>query len=74
MGAVKSASLNATWIDVTVKTTETTIAHNLSRTPVEAFVLRLTSGGKIYRSTTTWDGTNIYLKADVKVLARILIF
>ena len=74
MAAVKSTNLNATWIDVTVGTLETTIAHNLGRIPADAFILRRNSAGKVYRSTTAWDVTNIYLKASSGVLARLLIF
>ena len=48
---------------------ETTVAHTLIRTPLEAFVVWQGASGFLYRSTTAWDATNIYVKSSVDGVA-----
>jgi len=47
----------------TVNSTETTIAHELEKTPTKINILK-TSDGRIWRSSAS-DATNIYLTADL---------
>ena len=55
--------------------TEFTVAHGLDRTPVEAFVVLINEGGVVYRGTTAWDGTNIYLRTNTaNTLFTLLVF
>lgn len=52
---------------------ENTKAHTLGRTPLGYIVLSQDKAASIYKGTTAWDATNIYLKATVASVAlRIL--
>ena len=44
-----------------------TVAHDLGRTPIEGFVLVRTSSGNVYRGTTAWTSTQIFLRASTGV-------
>ena len=44
---------------------ETTVAHSLGRVPLEAFVTWRSGNANLYRATTVWDATNIYVKSSV---------
>ena len=70
----KAGQMDATTTDVTVATTETTIAHGLSHTPNDAFILRLTTGARVWRGATAWNTTNIFLQASTQTTARLFIF
>ena len=70
----RALAYDATIQDVSVNVAETTVAHQLGRTPVEAFVLTISTPTSVYRGTTAWDGTNIYIQASVATSARLLIF
>ena len=61
--------------DITVGTAETTIAHNLGRTPLEGFVLIRNLGEVIYRGSTAWTDTNIFLRASTEdtIISLLLI-
>jgi len=55
--------------------TEDTIAHGLGRTPVGYVVVCKDKAGDVYKGTTAWDGTNIYLKCSIaSVAVTILVF
>ena len=69
---MKSPSFDASYVQFVIPThasdTEFTVPHTLDRVPVEAFILRRLPGGggppsTLYRGTTAWDASNIYLKA-----------
>ncbi len=70
----KSPHLAGQIVDAGVTTAQTTIAHNLSRTPLEVFVLDRDAGATVFRGSTAWNGTNIFLQASAVVTARLLIF
>jgi hypothetical protein len=70
----KSLSLNASVIDATIQSAETTIAHELGRIPLEIFVIRRTGKAKIYRGPTAWDVTNVYIRGSSNNIVRLLIF
>lgn len=72
----KSPNTNAQVLDVQVEETETEIAHNLGRVAKDGFVIRQTvpdgeTATKIFRGTTAWDGTNIYLQAEAGTFVRV---
>lgn len=70
----KSPHLNGTIIDAAVSAgVEATIAHGLDRTPQEAFILGRPTANNVYRGTTAWGATNIYLQADAAVTVRLLV-
>lgn len=70
----RSMSFDATIQDATLSSVESTIAHQLGRTPVEVIVITKSASSAVYRGTTAWDGTNIYLLASATTSARLLIF
>jgi hypothetical protein len=45
--------------------TEFAVAHGLGRIPIGFFVLSTDKAAHIYKSTTAWTTSNIYLKSDV---------
>ena len=67
-------NLDTRLINVNVATSETTIAHSLGRTPVDGFIVTRTSGANVFRGTTPWTSTNIYLQASAAVGIALLIF
>jgi len=69
----KSRAFDGNVVTTTVTTSETTIAHGLARTPVEAFVLTRTGSGNVFRGATAWNATNIFLTASAAVNVRLLI-
>jgi hypothetical protein len=70
----RALSYDATVQDAVVEASETTIAHQLGRTPQEVFVITKSASATVYRGSTAWDGTNIYIQASATVSARLLIF
>ncbi len=72
--SAKSTSLDAHFLDVTVSPTETEFAHDLGRTPVEGFVLRINSGNVVFRGPSAWTKDSIFLRGSAQALVRILIF
>lgn len=60
--------------DVAITTSETTIAHNLGRTPLDGIVIKKNGSANIYRGTTAWTSSNIYLIASAAVTATLVIF
>lgn len=69
-----SPQFDLTVVEATINATETTVAHGLGRTPKEAFVTRRGFSGTVYRGSTAWDDTNIYVTGSVQVLVRLIIF
>jgi len=69
----KSSSLMGQILDATITSSETTVAHSLGRVAKEAFVLQRGAAQTVFRSSTAWDVTNIYLKASGTILVRLLI-
>ena len=69
----KSPHLAMQVVDALIESTETTIAHGLSRTPLEAFVLDRDTGTTVFRGSTSWNSTNIFLQAGAQTNARLLI-
>ena len=54
---------------------ENTIAHELGRVPVGYIVVSVDKAAVLYKGTTAWTSTNIYLKCNVASTAyTILIF
>ena len=71
----KAPHVKAQVIDALIAATETTIAHNLGYQPQELFVLRRDAGTDIFRGSTTWDATNVYLQCGSNTVnARLFIF
>ena len=69
-----AGNFNHQEIDVAVGTTETTVAHTLGRTPVEAFIVNRSSSGVVFRGATAWNASNIFLQASASVTVTILLF
>ena len=71
-------NIDAVWVNYVsnaVADTEDTVAHNLGRTPVGIFVSAPDKSAVIYRGSTAWDATNVYLKSTaVTTTADILVF
>ena len=44
---------------------EVAVTHNLGDTPVEAFVVGLDKSAILYRGTTAWTSTAIYVRSSV---------
>lgn len=44
---------------------EITIAHHLKRIPKYFIVISINKGAVVYKSSTSWTETNIYLKCNV---------
>ena len=73
--STKSKQLDSHLLDVTIGPSGTTVAHNLGRTPKDAIVLVNTGNSEVFRASTTWDSSNIYLQVDVVArTVRLLIF
>jgi hypothetical protein len=53
--------------------TEFAVSHNLGRIPIGFMVASTNKAGHLYKSTTAWTATNIYLKADVASLAYTIV-
>ena len=62
----KPPNFDAEIIDVTsggTADTEFTVTHTLSRVPLEAFTIWKSLGMIVYRGTTAWTSTTIYLRS-----------
>ena len=74
----KPVNFDAIWVAYVSKAaanTEDTVAHALGRTPVDVWVGTPDKSAVIYRGTTTWTSTNIYLKASAAtVTVNVLVF
>ena len=74
----KPLNFDAIWVAYVsnaVANTEDTVAHALGRTPVDLLVGMPDKSAVIYKSTTTWSSTNIYLKASAAtVTVNLLVF
>ena len=70
----KSPNTNAQVLDLTLSTTETAFAHNLERAAVDGITLRQTVAGSVFRGSTAWDATNIYLTSSVGMTIRFYVF
>lgn len=72
----KSPNMNAQILDVEVGVgaAGTEIAHNLGRVAVDGIVIRQTAAGSVFRGTTAWNGTNIYLTGSVAMTVRFYVF
>ena len=68
-----SPNVNMSVLDVNVGTSETTVAHELGRIALEAFVVVRDVATDVYRGSTAWDITNIYIQAGASVDIRIVI-
>jgi len=44
-----------------------TVGHDLGRVPVDGFVLVRASSGNVYKGTTPWSSTQIFLRASASV-------
>jgi hypothetical protein len=61
-------NIDAVWVRYVsnaVANTEDTVAHNLSRVPVGIWVSTPDKAAVIYKGTTAWTDTNVFLKSDV---------
>ena len=72
--STKSPSLNAHTVEVTVGTTETTVAHTLGRIPLDGFIINRAGSGNVFRGATAWTASNIYLTASASVTVTLLLF
>lgn len=55
--------------------TETAVAHTLKRVPSDFLVGSQDKAGTIYKGTTAWTATNIYIRGSVaSISANIYIF
>jgi len=70
----KSPSLNAQILDGTVTTSETTVDHLLGRVPQDAFIINRAGSGNVFRGTTVWSSTQIFLQASTSITVTILLF
>ena len=74
----KPLNFDAIWVAYVsnaVANTEDTVAHALGRTPVDVWVGTPDKSAVIYKGTTTWTSTNIYLKASAAtVTVNLLVF
>lgn len=64
----KAGNFNAVWLAFTsngVANTEDTVPHTLGRIPVAMLVSIPNKAAILYRGTTAWTETNIYLKTSV---------
>ena len=64
----KPYSFDAEIIDVTAggtADTEFSVTHTLARVPLESFVVWRSQNSVIYRGTTAWTTTTIWLRASV---------
>ena len=52
--------------------TEDATAHTLGSVPVGFLVLHTNKAGVIYKGTTTWTATNIYLRSNVASVTALL--
>ena len=71
-------NIDAVWVRYVsngTANTEDTVAHNLGRIPVGLWVSAPDKGAVIYKGTTAWTATNVYLKATVlTVTVDLLLF
>ena len=74
---VNRDNMFGTWVNYTtnaVANTEDTINHNLGFVPVGWLVVTQDKAGSIYKGTTTWTTSQIFLKCSVaSVTARIFV-
>ena len=74
----KPVNFDSIWIVYVsngVADTEDTVAHGLGRTPAEFWVGIPDKNATVYRGSTTWTSTNIFLKASAAtVTVNILAF
>ena len=74
----KPGNLDAIWVAYTsngTANTEDTVAHGLGRTPADMWVGLPDKSAVIYRSTTVWTSTNVYLKASAAtVVVNVLLY
>ena len=64
----KPYSFDAEIIDVTAGSTadtEFSVTHTLARVPLESFVVWRSQNAVIYRGTTAWTTTLIYLRTNI---------
>jgi len=58
-----------------VADTENTVPHTLGKIPTSFIVLSLDKAAAVYKGTTTFTTTNIYLKSNVaSTVIKVLIF
>ena len=54
---------------------ENTVAHSLGKVPTGYIVYSVDKAGVVYKGSTTWTTTNIYLKVNVaSVAVKIIVF
>lgn len=54
---------------------ENTVAHTLGKVPTGFIVYSINKGAVVYKGTTAWTSTNIYLKVNVATVAvKIKVF
>ena len=54
--------------------TEITVTHGLNRVPLAAFVIDLSANSRVYKGTTAWTTTSIFLRASAaSTLATVLV-
>lgn len=58
---------------VAVGTAETEIAHSLGRVPLDGFVLNRNAGARVWRGSTAWTSSAIYLQASASVQIVLMI-
>jgi hypothetical protein len=74
----KAGNFDAKWQVFTsngTANTEDTVAHKLGRVPVGVFAGLPDKAAVLYKGTTAWTSTNIYLKTSVATVAwNIMVF
>ena len=70
----RAVNLNLVVISASIGTGETTVEHGLGRIPLDGFIVDRLVATKIYRGPTAWDGTNVYLRADVTGTVTLVLF
>lgn len=75
-GGVSDRNILCTQVSGTspgVSDTEFTVAHNLGRIPIGFIVVSVDKAAIIYKSTTAWTSSNIYLKANATSVSYVLL-
>lgn len=75
MSTTRSTSFDGHWTEVIIGVAETTVPHDLGRVPLDGIIFRRTSGSTIFRGSTAWTATDVYLQASTEAtLIRIVLF
>jgi hypothetical protein len=61
-----------TYVSNAVADTEDTVAHNLVVVPIGYLVFSVDKAGVVYKGTTTWTTSNLYLKCNAATTTALL--